>query len=61
MSDVDNWYYSDEVKEHFLNPKNFLTEDPDEKQFDACGEAGSMACGDIMKVWIKIDQKTNKI
>ncbi|MFH1956274.1 MAG: iron-sulfur cluster assembly scaffold protein, partial [Patescibacteria group bacterium] len=47
--------------EHFLNPKNFLTEDPDEKQFDACGEAGSMACGDIMKVWIKIDQKTNKI
>lgn len=61
MSDVDNWYYSDEVKEHFLHPKNFLTEEPKEGDFDVEGEAGSMACGDIMKVWIKIDKENDTI
>jgi NifU-like protein involved in Fe-S cluster formation len=61
MADVDNWYYSEKVKEHFLNPKNFLTEEPKEGEFDAEGEAGNMACGDIMKVWIKVDSKTKQI
>ena len=57
MSDVDNWYYSDEVKKHFLHPKNFLAEEPKEGDFNAVGEAGSVACGDIMKVWVKIDNE----
>jgi len=61
MNDVGNWYYSDKVKEHFLNPHNFLIEEPKEGEFDAEGEAGNMACGDIMKVWLKIDSKTKKI
>ncbi|MBU3925787.1 iron-sulfur cluster assembly scaffold protein [Patescibacteria group bacterium] len=61
MAEVDNWYYSDKVKEHFLNPRNFLVEDPKDGEFDAEGEAGNMACGDIMKVWIKIDSETKKI
>jgi NifU-like protein involved in Fe-S cluster formation len=61
MKDVDNWYYSDKVKDHFFNPKNFLQEDPKEGEFDAVGEIGSMACGDIMKMWIKVDQKTERI
>jgi len=66
MSDVTNknnkgWLYSEKVKEHFLKPKNFLKGDPKEGEFDAMGEAGSLACGDVMKVWIKIDKKTDKI
>jgi len=61
MSDVNQWYYSDKVKEHFLNPHNFLIEEPKENEFDTEGEAGNMACGDIMKVWLKIDSKTKKI
>jgi len=61
MADVDNWYYSDKVKDHFFNPKNFITEEPKQEDFDAMGEVGSFACGDIMKMWIKIDPKTKKI
>ena len=61
MTDVDNWYYSDKVKEHFFHPKNFITEDPKEGEFDAMGEVGSFVCGDIMKMWLKIDPKTKKI
>lgn len=44
-----------------MNPRNFLAGEPKEREFDAEGEAGNMACGDIMKVWIKIDPKTKKI
>lgn len=62
MSDINNnWYYSDKVKEHFFKPRNFITEDPKEGEFNASGEAGSLACGDIMKVWLKIDKKTGRI
>jgi len=61
MSDVDKWYYSDKVKEHFLKPRNFIVEDPKEGEFDAYGEAGSFKCGDIMKVWLKIDKKTRRV
>lgn len=61
MSDVNNWYYSKKVKEHFFKPKNFLAKDPKKGEFSAMGEAGNLACGDIMKVWIKIDSKTDKI
>lgn len=61
MSDVDNWYYSDKVKEHFFSPKNFATEDPKEGEFEAMGEVGNFACGDIMKMWLKIEPKTEKI
>lgn len=59
--DVGEWYYSDKVKEHFLNPQNFLVEEPKEREFDAEGKAGSLVCGDIMKVWIKVDPKTERI
>lgn len=54
--------YSDIVKEHFLNPKNFVTDEEIEKlnkTADGIGEAGSPACGDIMKIWIKVEN--NKI
>jgi len=61
MADVDNWYYSDKVKEHFFKPKNFASEEPKENEFNAVGEVGSFACGDIMKVWLKIDPQTDRI
>ena len=47
------WFYSDIVKEHFLHPKNFLIDERDYK-FDGYGAVGSMACGDMMKVYIKV-------
>lgn len=45
------WEYTDKVKEHFTNPKNVgEVENP-----DAVGEAGSLACGDALKLTIKLD------
>ena len=43
--------YSDKVMEHFLHPRNVgIIEDA-----DAVGEVGNMKCGDIMKMYLKID------
>lgn len=56
------WVYSDIVKEHFFHPQNFLK--PEEEKtfkFNAYGEAGSPACGDLMKFWLWIDPKTKRI
>lgn len=60
----ETWVYSPLVKEHFFHPKNLLWEDPDSeaaKQFDAVGMVGSPACGDVMRIWLKIDQANDKI
>ncbi len=55
---VDNnqveWVYSDEVKDHFMNPRNILCGEIDEKTFDGVGQVGSPACGDVMRVFIKV-------
>ena len=45
------WEYSEKVKDHFLNPRNA----GEIKNPDAVGEAGSLACGDQMKLMLKID------
>ena len=55
------WMYSDEVKEHFFNPQNFLNDDPEPGEFNAVGETGSSACGDVMRVWIKVDSESDRI
>lgn len=54
------WFYSDAVKEHFFHPKNFMQ---DEVGFEdaAMGMVGSPACGDAMKIWIKVDPATERI
>ena len=45
------WEYTDKVKEHFKNPKNVgELADP-----DAVGEAGSLVCGDMLKIYLKIE------
>ncbi len=47
------WEYTDKVKELFLNPKNAgLVEDA-----NAVGEVGSMACGDALKLTLKVDEQ----
>lgn len=51
------WFYSKEVKEHFLNPKNFLSDEEVKKynkEADGVGEVGNAKCGDIMKMWINV-------
>lgn len=54
------WFYSDIVKDHFFNPRNFLA-DESAYQDVAHGIVGSPACGDVMKVWIKVDPTTRRI
>lgn len=68
MSDVtskdkkQSWFYSDIVKDHFFHPRNFIEDDEiDETRFNAIGKVGSPACGDELRVWLKIDQHTERI
>ena len=43
--------YSEKVKDHFANPRNLgKMEDA-----DGVGEVGNAKCGDIMKMYLKID------
>ena len=43
--------YSEKVMEHFRNPQNVgVIEDA-----DGIGEVGNAKCGDIMKIYLKID------
>jgi NifU-like protein involved in Fe-S cluster formation len=55
-----SWYYSEIVKDHFFNPRNFKKHD-EIFEADAEGRVGSPACGDEMVIWLKIDPKTEKI
>tara|TARA_B100000287_G_scaffold237565_1_gene223488 strand:+ start:46 stop:459 length:414 start_codon:yes stop_codon:yes gene_type:complete len=52
--------YSDKVVDHFENPRNVGSLDADS---DDVGTAlvGAPACGDVMKLQIKVDDETNKI
>lgn len=54
-----DWVYSKTVKEHFLNPRNFLMGDESKFKYDAVGLVGNPICGDQMKMYIKV--KNNKI
>lgn len=59
-----SWAYSSVVREHFFHPKNLLWKMPNKKEnakFDAEGFVGSPACGDVMRVWLNIDPKTERI
>ena len=60
--DSQKWFYTKAVKSHFFSPKNFLDgKKADKYKADGLGLVGSPACGDMMKVWIKIDKKEDKI
>ncbi len=51
------WDYTPIVKDHFLNPRN-VGDIPDA---DAVGEVGSLACGDALKLYLKLDDNKDKI
>ena len=51
--------YSEIVKEHFLNPRNFLMGDEAAYSHDAEGVVGNPVCGDQMKMFLQI--KDDKI
>lgn len=59
MSEVNQWVYSDAVKEHFLNPRNFLMGDETKYVHDAAGVVGNPVCGDQMKMYLRV--KDDKI
>jgi len=62
VSGEQNWFYSPKVKEHFFHPKNFLLPGEEEKlKASGLGMIGSPACGDVMRVWLVINQKTERI
>ena len=43
--------YSEKVMDHFMNPRNVGKID----DADGVGEVGNAKCGDIMKIYIKVD------
>ena len=57
------WDYTDKVLEFFYNPKNQgVLEDNGETGVKvAVGEVGSIACGDALRLHIKVDEDTSKI
>lgn len=46
--------YSQIVKEHFLNPRNFLMGDENKYRRDAEGTVGNPVCGDQMTMYLQI-------
>jgi len=46
------WEYTDKVKDHFLNPRNVGVLE----NADGVGEVGSIACGDALTFYFKLDE-----
>jgi Fe-S cluster assembly protein NifU len=61
MSDGVEWAYTEVVKDHFFNPRNIMTQSEEEFAADGVGEVGSISCGDLMKLWIKVDRENDTI
>lgn len=49
--------YNETVMDHFMNPRNM----GDISNADAIGEVGAAACGDIMKISLKVDEQSGRI
>ena len=46
------WDYTEKVMDHYKNPRNV----GEIENADAIGEAGSLACGDALKLYLKVDK-----
>lgn len=61
----DSWAYTPAVKDHFFNPRNLLWENPAAAtkgaKYDGEGVVGSPACGDVMRVWLTIDRRKDRV
>lgn len=53
--------YTDELMDHFNNPRNILKIAEEEYQADGTGQVGNPQCGDMMKIWIKVDKEKDRI
>ena len=51
------WEYSQKVLEYFRNPRNM----GEVENANAVGEVGSMACGDAMRLTMRIDPATGRV
>lgn len=51
------WEYSEKLKDHFFHPRNV----GEIEDSDAVGEVGSLACGDALKLFLKIDPDSDRI
>ncbi len=58
---AQSWFYTDIVKDHFFHPRNFMMEQADEGRYNAIGKVGSPACGDELRVWMKVDPVSERI
>lgn len=58
---AQSWFYSDIVKDHFFHPRNFAMDDVDASAYNAVGKVGSPACGDELRVWMRVDPDTERI
>ncbi|TSC92791.1 MAG: nitrogen fixation protein NifU [Candidatus Berkelbacteria bacterium Licking1014_7] len=61
VKNSQGWVYSETVKKHFFHPKNFIRGDSPRWKFNGYGESGSAACGDVMRNWIFVDKRSQKI
>jgi nitrogen fixation NifU-like protein len=60
MDKKNNWVYTDKLKEHFINPRNVLTDEKNYRE-DGKGVVGNIKCGDEMMVLIKVDKEKGVI
>ncbi|MCL2478881.1 MAG: iron-sulfur cluster assembly scaffold protein [Treponema sp.] len=52
---MNDWLYSDIVKDHFTNPRNALMGNEDEFPANARGQTGNIKCGDQMLMLLRIE------
>ncbi|PWB38361.1 MAG: iron-sulfur cluster assembly scaffold protein [Parcubacteria group bacterium] len=57
----ESWVYTNIVKDHFFHPQNLVTDANKISGYSGLGMVGSPACGDMMKIWVWIDQKTDRL
>jgi len=62
-AEMEEWFYTDVVKDHFFNPRNIFKTQKEIEDYkpDGVGMVGSPACGDMMKMWIKVDTASDNI